>query len=50
MGVKKVLTDYLSIDANLENFENTVDRSDTRPNTLREAAAISQTGIESAGC
>ncbi|KAF5471604.1 hypothetical protein F2P56_008383 [Juglans regia] len=49
IGVKKVLTDYLSIDANLENFEIPIDRSDTRPNTLREAAA-SQTGIESAGC
>ncbi|XP_041025890.1 rop guanine nucleotide exchange factor 7-like isoform X1 [Juglans microcarpa x Juglans regia] len=37
IGVKKVLTDYLSIDTNLKDNENPSERSDTRPNTIREA-------------
>lgn len=47
LGVKKVLTDYLSIDT--KDYENPIEKSDTISNTIREVSA-SHTGIESAGC
>lgn len=49
IGVKKVLTDYLTIDTNLKDNENPSERSDTRPNTIREAP-VTQTGVEPAHC
>ncbi|KAM3738051.1 hypothetical protein ACB098_09G103800 [Castanea mollissima] len=47
LGVKKVLTDYLSIDT--KDDENAIEKSDTISDTIREVSA-SHTGIESAGC
>lgn len=49
IGVKKVLTDYLSIDTNKKDCDNPIERSDRRSNTIQEALA-SQTGIKSADC
>jgi hypothetical protein len=47
IGVKKVLTDYLSIDMNKKDCDNPVERLDRISNTI-QAALASQTGIESA--
>lgn len=46
-GVKKVLTDYLSIDTKGKNYGNQLGRSSSCSNAVREASSGSQTAVES---
>lgn len=46
-GVKKVLTDYLSIDTKGKNYGNELGRSSSCSNAVREASSGSQAAVES---
>lgn len=48
-GVKKILTDYLSIDTRGKNSISNLERSDSSSSIVREAST-SQTGIGSSQC